>query len=446
MTSKPVENVDLLIHSRWVIPMDDARSVLPDSAVAIRGKRIVGICPSAEATSLYAAGEERHLGEQALIPGFVNAHGHSPMALLRGVADDLPLNIWLEEHIWPLEGEHVSREFVHQGSTLAMAEMIATGTTTFADMYFFPDEVAKAATDAHMRVQLASPILDFPTAWANDADEYIDKAIRLHDDIRNSEFAHMAFGPHAPYTVSDAPFRKLSMLAEELDVPVHIHVHETAHEVADALAKDGRRPLQRLQDLGMISPRLLCIHATQLEAAEMEMLAANGVSVVHCPESNLKLASGFCKIADLQANSVNVALGTDGCASNNDLDMLGEMRTAALLAKAVAGDASAIPAMDALAMATINGARAMGMDHEIGSLEAGKLADITAVNLDVLNCWPPHNPVSHLVYASNPSQISHVWVGGRELLRDGELQTIDLELVRSQALEWHRKITRSRYE
>lgn len=423
--------------------MDEARSVLADHCLAITDKRIVGLCPSAEAERYFAPAAVKKLPQHALIPGLVNAHGHSAMALLRGVADDLPLKQWLEEHIWPLESAHVSREFVHQGSSLAMAEMLSSGTTTFADMYFFPDEVARAANDAQIRVQLASPILDFPTVWASDADEYIDKAITLHDDIRNNEFANMAFGPHAPYTVSDAPLKKLSMLADELDVPIHMHVHETAQEVADALAADGRRPLQRLQDLGMISPRLLCVHATQLTDSEIAILADHGASVVHCPESNLKLASGFSRVADLQAGNVNVALGTDGCASNNDLDMFGEMRTAALLAKAVSGNASALPAMDALAMATIDGARALGMNSDIGSLEAGKLADITAVDLDVINCWPPHNAVSHVVYASNPSQVTDVWVGGRAVLSNSELQTMDTELLRTQSAEWHGKISRS---
>ncbi len=423
--------------------MDQQRSLLPDHCIAIKDKRIVGLCPSAEANGRYHAASEKHLGSHVLIPGLVNAHGHSAMALLRGVADDLPLKQWLEEHIWPLEGEHVSREFVHQGSTLAMAEMIRSGTTTFADMYFFPDEVARAATDAQMRVQLASPVLDFPTIWANDADEYIKKAYTLHDDFRNSEFAHMAFGPHAPYTVSDAPLKKLAILADELDVPIHMHIHETAQEVSDALAQDGRRPLQRLAELGIISPRLVCVHATQLDTAEMALLAEHGASVAHCPESNLKLASGYCEVAALQKHKVNVALGTDGCASNNDLDMLGEMRTAALLAKAVSSDASALPAMEALAMATINGASALGMSNDIGSLEIGKLADITAINLDVINCWPVHNPVSHLVYASNAAQVSDVWVSGRALLSAGELQTIDIEQLRSQTDDWRRKISDS---
>lgn len=443
MSNTTPEAVDLLIHSRWIIPMDEARSVFANHCLAIRDKRIVGLCPSAEAEQRFTPAAVKQLPQHALIPGLVNSHGHSAMALLRGVADDLPLKQWLEEHIWPLEGEHVSREFVHQGSTLAMAEMISSGTTTFADMYFFPDEVARAANDIQMRVQLASPILDFPTIWANDADDYIDKAIKLHDDIRNSEFTHMAFGPHAPYTVSDAPLKKLSMLADELDVPIHMHIHETDQEVADALAADGRRPLQRLQELGLLSPRLLCVHATQLDDAEIALLAAHGASVVHCPESNLKLASGFCRVADLQAGNVNVALGTDGCASNNDLDMFGEMRTAALLAKAVSGNASALPAMEALAMATINGANSLGMGDDIGSLEVGKLADITAVDLDVIHCWPPHNAVSHVVYASNPSQVTDVWISGEAVLSRGELQTIDTELLRTQASEWHTKISRS---
>lgn len=441
MTETRTESVDLLIHSRWVIPMDPARSVLPNHCVAIRDKRIVGLCPSSDAGQLYSAAAERHLNSHALIPGLVNAHGHAAMSLLRGIADDLPLKTWLEEHIWPLEGEHVSREFVYQGSTLAMAEMLRSGTTTFADMYFFPDEVARAAIDAQMRVQLASPILDFPTIWAADAEEYIRKACTLHDDFRSSEFAHTAFGPHAPYTVSDTPLRKLSMLADELDVPIHMHVHETAQEVSDAVAQHGNRPLQRLHALGMISPRLLCVHATQLDAEDIALLADNGASVIHCPESNLKLASGFCKVAALQQHQVNVALGTDGCASNNDLDMIGEMRSAAMLAKAVADDASALPAMEALAMATINGASALGMNADIGSLEVGKLADLTAVDLDAINCWPLHNPVSHLVYACNASQVSDVWVSGRALLIDGELQTIDIDLLRSQSEDWQRKIS-----
>lgn len=439
--SSPPQQVDLLIHARWLIPMTGSGNVHEFHSVAIKDQRIVGICASAQARADFHAAEEVQLTEHALIPGLVNAHGHSAMALMRGIADDTPLKEWLEQHIWPLESQFVAREYVYQGASLAIAEMVMSGTTTFADMYFFPDAVGRAAGDAGIRVQLASPVLDFPTVWASNADEYIDKATQLHDDFRNSDLVSMAFGPHAPYTVSDAPLGKITTLAEELDVPIHMHVHETAQEVADAIAADGRRPLQRLADLGMISPRLLCVHATQLLPEEMQQLADLGASVIHCPESNLKLASGFCKVAELMARNVNVALGTDGCASNNDLDMIGEMRSAALLAKAVAGDASALPAYQALELATINGARALGMDADIGSIEVGKLADLSAVSLDTINSWPLHNPVSQLVYSSHASQVSHVWIGGRLIQQNGDLKTLDKSLLKQQTGKWQQAMS-----
>lgn len=440
MTTKTPLKADLLIHAKWVIPVVPEGAVLEDHAVAILDKKILAILPSAEARQSVQTSKVVELGHHALLPGFVNAHGHASMALFRGIADDIPLKQWLEERIWPLEARFVDPQFVAQGSALAIAEMIAGGTTCFADMYFFPDAVAKASIAAHMRVQLACPVLDFPTVWARDADEYIDKATRLHDDYRHHELVYTAFGPHAPYTVSDAPLRKLSILADELDIPIHMHVHETAQEVSDALAADGRRPLQRLADLGLVSPRLLCVHATQLTEAEIEMLSAQGASVLHCPESNLKLASGFCEIAKLMASNVNVALGTDGGASNNDLDMLAEMRTAALLAKGVAGDASAVSAPQALTMATLNGARALGLEALIGSLEPGKFADLTAIDLQDLNSSPVYNPISQVVYAANASQVTHVWCGGKQLLDNRQLLTVDRSQVLAAANDWARRI------
>jgi len=433
-------HVDLLIHAKWVIPAIPEGVVLDHHAVAVKDKKIVAIIDSEEAKSSITAEQQFELLNHALIPGLINAHGHSPMALFRGIADDIPLQQWLEDHIWPLEGKFVDAKFAHQGATLAIAEMISGGTTCFADMYFFPDEVARAALEAHIRVQLASPILDFPTVWAQDADEYILKATQLHDDFRNSEVVTTAFGPHAPYTVSDAPLQKISVLAEELDIPIHMHVHETAQEVQDAVAAHGRRPLQRLADLGLLSPRLLCVHATQLSEEEMTSLATCGASVIHCPESNLKLASGFCETARLLDHDVNVALGTDGCASNNDLDMFSEMRSAALLAKAVANDATALPAHQALGMATINGARALGLEQDIGSIETGKLADLTAVDLDRINTMPIYNPVSQLVYSTQASQVSHVWCGGKILLEDGELKTLDRTQLRASVQQWQQSI------
>ncbi len=440
MQSGTPQQIDLLIHARWIIPATDDQSILEDHSIAVDAGRIVEVLPTETARQLYKGVEEVLLKDHALIPGLVNAHGHAAMSLLRGAADDLPLHSWLQDYIWPMEGRWVDADFVYEGTQLAIAEMLLSGTTCYADMYFFPDAAAQAAIEAGIRVQLAAPVLDFPTAWAKDADEYIAKATQLHDVYRHHSLVSVAFGPHAPYTVSDAPLRKIAILAEEMDVPIHMHIHETMQEVSDAVIATGKRPLQRLADLGLVSPRLLCVHATQLTETEINLLQENGASVAHCPESNLKLASGFCPIARLQQAGVNVALGTDGAASNNDLDMLSEMRTAAILAKAVAGDASAIPAYKALQIATINGARALGLDEKIGTIEAGKVADLVAVNMDCFNAMPIYNPVSHLVYSTQRSQVSHVWVAGRMLVDSGQLTTIDTDKLRANTLVWQNRI------
>jgi 5-methylthioadenosine/S-adenosylhomocysteine deaminase len=432
---------DLLISAKWVIPVQPKGVILKDHCVAVRGGKIVSICTPEEAEKTIKAVETLQLANHALIPGLINAHGHSPMALMRGIADDVPLSEWLENAIWPLEEKFVSESFVLQGANLAIAEMIRSGTTCFADMYFYPDQVAKAALSANIRVQLASPVLDFPTVWAQDADEYIAKATKLHDDYRHSELVHTAFGPHAPYTVSDAPLQKLSTLAEEMDLPIHMHVHETAKEVSDAMATDGRTPVQRLKELGLLSPRLVCVHATELSDEDIASLAEAGSHIAHCPESNLKLASGFCEVAKLSNAGINIALGTDGCASNNDLDMIAEMRSAALLAKGVSQDASAVPAHQALEMATINGAKALGLDALIGSLEVGKYADITAIDLDTVNSTPVYNPVSQIVYATQASQVSHVWCAGQPLLKAGQFTDIDLTKIKSDTAKWQEKLS-----
>lgn len=443
MSAENPIQADLLIHAKWILPVVPTGTVLEDHALAIRNKKIIAITASRDAESSISATTNIHLDSHALIPGLVNVHGHAAMSLLRGIADDISLKQWLEQVVWPMESKFVSAEFVRSGANLAIAEMISSGTTCFADMYFFPDQVASAALDANIRVQLASPVLNFPTIWAQDAEEYIYKATQLHDNYRNSELVHTAFGPHAPYTVSDQPLMKISTLAEELDVPIHMHVHETATEVEEAVQADGRRPLQRLAELGLLGPRLICVHATQLIDTEIELLAAHGASVAHCPESNLKLASGLCQVAKLLDAGVNVALGTDGCASNNDLDMFSEMRCAALLAKIVAADASALPAAQALELATINAARALGLDTVIGSLETGKYADITAVNLDRLNTMPLYNPVSQLVYAAQASQVSHVWCGGKLIFENGELKTMDRGLLKESVITWQQKISQA---
>ncbi|MCB1648144.1 MAG: TRZ/ATZ family hydrolase [Pseudomonadales bacterium] len=440
MTAIPPETVETLLHARWVLGTDDEQPLLEDHCLVLDKGRIVDLLPSNEAGLRYEAKENLRLGEHILMPGLINTHGHAAMSLLRGAADDLPLHTWLQDYIWPMEGRWVSEDFVYDGTQLAIAEMLRSGTTCFADMYFFPDQAARAASEAGMRAQFASPVFDFPSAWGQGASEYIHKTTALNDQYANHPLISFAFGPHAPYTISNEPLEKIVVLAEEMDIPIHMHVHETTQEILDALKTEGRRPLQRLNEIGLVSPRLICVHATQLLDEEIALLAENGASIAHCPESNLKLASGFCPVAKLQQAGVNVALGTDGAASNNDLDMFGEMRTAALLAKAVAGDASALPALQALRMATLNGAKAMGLDGETGSLETGKSADVIAVRLDSLNAIPCYHPLSQLVYSSGSSQVSHVWIAGRLLLDDGELTSIDIERLRSKVMHWQQRI------
>lgn len=436
-------NADLLIHAAWIIPATDDQAILDNHAIAVRDGRIVAILPSKDCAAKVRASRELQLPDQALIPGLVNAHGHAAMSLLRGIADDLPLMTWLQDYIWPLESKWVSEEFVYHGTQLAIAEMLRGGTTCFADMYFFPDASAKAATETGMRVQLAAPVIDFPTPWAANAEEGIAKTTALHDNWRNSELVSTAFGPHAPYSVSDEPLRKIAALAEMLDIPIHMHVHETAFEVEEAVRLTGVRPMQRLYDLGLLSPRLLCVHTTQVNDEDLALLKQTAAHVIHCPESNLKLASGFCPVARLLASDVNVAIGTDGAASNNDLDMFSEMRTAAMLAKACSGDAAAVPAYQALQMATINGAKAMGLDQAIGTLEVGKCADITAVRLDSLNTLPLYNPVSQLVYSTQSNQVSHVWINGKLLLDNGELTSLNVRNIRKQTLVWQQRLKQS---
>ncbi|MBN4079488.1 TRZ/ATZ family hydrolase, partial [Beggiatoa alba] len=367
--------IDTLIHARWIIPIEPHDTVLEDHAIAVHEGRIVELLPSNEANDKYSAEAVHQLTDHALIPGLVNAHTHAAMSLFRGLADDLPLMDWLQHHIWPAESRWINAEFVADGSRLAIAEMLRGGTTCFNDMYFFPDETARVADHAGIRAVVGLIVIDIPTVWAANADEYLHKGIEVHDQFRHHPLITTAFAPHAPYTVSDEPLQRIVTFAEELDIPIHMHLHETAHEVQEAEANSGQRPLARLEQLELVSPRFMAVHMTQLADEEIEHFAISGAHVVHCPESNMKLASGFCPLQQLLDAGVNVALGTDGAASNNDLDMFSEMRSAALLGKVVARNASAISAAQALHIATLGGAKALGLDAQIGSLEIGKAAD-----------------------------------------------------------------------
>lgn len=435
-----MKTIDTLLHGRWVIPVEPSDTVWEHHAIAIDAGDIVEILPDAAATERYRARHTVRLDHHALLPGFVNAHTHAAMALFRGLADDLPLMEWLNRHIWPAEQRWIGDEFVRDGVALSIAEMIRGGTTCFNDMYFFPEDAARVVRDTGMRACLGLILIDFPSAWAANGDEYLSKGLKLHDDLRDAARITTAFAPHAPYTVSDGPLARIRTLAEELDIPVHMHVHETRHEVEQSVADHGLRPLARLERLGLLSPRLLAVHMTQLTPEEIRLVARAGVHVIHCPESNLKLASGICPVPALLQAGVNVALGTDGAASNNDLDMLGELRTAALLAKGASGDPTALPAAEALQLATLNGARALGLDERVGSLVPGKAADITAIDLSGVATQPVYDPISQIVYAASRDHVTDVWIAGQRVLRERKLITLDERAIIAKAAAWRAKI------
>jgi len=430
-----------IIQADWTITVNPDFEVLRDFAVVVEDNRIQMLIANDEITELpcYQEAEIIQLPGCALLPGLVNSHTHASMSLFRGMADDLPLMEWLTEHIWPAETRWVDAEFTTDGFRLAAAEMIRSGTTCLSDMYYFPDEAARCAQQIGMRSVIGLIVLDFPSVWAQNADEYLHKALAVHDEIRELSLVSSAFAPHAPYTVSDEALRQIAMYSSELDVPVHMHVHETASEVAEAQQKTGQRPLERLDQLNLLNPNLIAVHMTELNEFEIERVAEAGVSIAHCPESNLKLGSGICPVAALLDQGVNLCLGTDGAASNNDLDLLGEMRTAAMLAKGSSGNASACTARQAIEMATINGARALGMADQIGSIEAGKKADLIALDLNSLNTQPLYDPVAQIVYAASSRQVSHVWIDGEAQLRDFEFCHLDSDELIAKAAFWAQK-------
>ena len=412
-----------LLNARWVVPVEPAGVVLEHHAVAVRDGAIERVFPAGEISGPFEAYERVDLPDHVLIPGLVNAHTHAAMSLMRGLSDDLPLMRWLQEHIWPAETKHVSPDFVRDGTALACAEMLRGGITCFNDMYYFPEAALEAARSAGMRVSLGLIVIDLPSAYASDHADYLRKGLELRDRKGEDPLVSFCIAPHAPYTVSDPAFRQIATLAAELDLPVHLHVHETESEIERSLAEHGVRPLERLRRLGLLGPNLIAVHAVHLQDEEIQLLATHGCSVAHCPSSNLKLASGFAPIEALRTAGVNLCLGTDGAASNNRLDVLSEMRTAALLAKAVARRAEAMPAHAALRAATLGGAHALGLDARIGSIQPGKRADLVAVALRGPELTPCYDPVSHLVYAAGREHVTHVWVDGEPRVSQGRLET-----------------------
>ena len=432
--------IDTMICAANIIPVEPDDRVLAKHTLAIKDGKIFDLLPTREALAKYQANQILERPSHILIPGLINSHTHSSMTLLRGIADDLPLMEWLQNHIWPAENQWVNQEFVADGTQLAIAEMLSSGTTCFADMYFFPDIIAQVAQAAKIRCRVGLIVLDFPTIWAGDADEYISKGTDLHDKLHSHSLISTMFAPHAPYTVSDKPLQRIRTIADELNIPIQTHLHETKQEVTDAVEQTGKRPMQRLNELGLMNDGLMAVHMTQLEDSEIEHIAQNGCHVIHCPESNMKLASGMCPVGKLIEAGANVALGTDGAASNNDLDMFGEMRSAALLAKALTEDAQTLPAYTALRMATINGAKALQLEDDIGSLECGKSADVIAIDIDHFNTRPLYDPISQLVYACASRQVTDSWINGQHVLKEGSLTTIDRHQIMQKTQYWHEKI------
>ena len=431
-----------IIKPRWILTVNEQFDLLTDSALVIEDDIIKSIHPVNELHTVEGLDEAKTviLDNHILMPGLINTHTHAAMSLLRGIADDLPLMDWLNNHIWPAESKWIDRQFIQDGVKLCVAEMIRSGTTCLNDMYFFPDIMAKTCQQMGMRATTGLIVLDFPTVWAQSAEEYLSKAMAVIDEVKEYPLISTAFAPHAPYTVSDKPLEKIAMYSSELDIQVHMHIHETQFEVDESVKNYGKRPLERLDQLNLLNPNLMAVHMTSLNELEIERIAETGVHIVHCPESNLKLASGFCPVDTLQHLNINICLGTDGAASNNDLDMFGEMRTAALLSKGVSGDASSCNAEQSLRMATINGAKALGLSDKIGSLEVGKKADVIAIDFSQLNSQPVYDPIAQLVYATNSMQVSHVWINGEQKLMDYQLTDIDAVEIISTAQQWQVKI------
>jgi 5-methylthioadenosine/S-adenosylhomocysteine deaminase len=440
-----MQHCDSLIASTWCVPVEPPGSVLQDHAVAVVDGRIAAVLPIDEARETYQPSVFVQRPGHLVIPGLVNAHVHAAMTLFRGIADDLPLDAWLRDRVWPVERRFASAELVRDGTELAIAEMLTAGITCFSDQYFFPEIVAQTAVDLHMRAMIGTPVVDFASAWADDAADYLSKGAELvHDRYADHPLISTCFAPHTTRALSDASFTELRVLADQLDVPVQIHLHESRSEVDASVESTGRRPIERLVDLGLLNASLLAVHTVHVTPAEIRKLASAGASVVHCPTSNLKLACGIAPVRAILDAGATVGIGTDGAASNNMLDVLAEVRMAALLAHVAAGDDGAIAAEQVLRMATIDGARVLRRDHEIGSIEPGKWADLTCIDLVRCNSQPVHDPVSQLVYATRADQVADVWVGGRHLVDQGDLTAIDKQSIFRRSDEWRQRIAEFR--
>ena len=439
ITNKIAE-VDSIINAGWLIPILPHKKILAEHSVAITDGKISHILPK-ESVIDFVSKEIFDLPNHALLPGLVNCHGHASMSLLRGLADDMALKPWLENKIWPVEKKYVSEEFVKDGTELAIAEMLRSGTTTFSDMYFFPETVAEIAIASGIRCQISFPILDFPSNWAESAEEYLSKGLAIRDRFKHINLISTVFGPHSTYTLKENSLSTISTLASELDIGIQIHLHETNQEVLDGLTQRGERPIETLFKLGLLGPKTQCVHMTNLNNEDIKLLSRTGAQVIHCPESNMKLASGICPISKLLNAGVNVGIGTDGAASNNDLNLFGELKSATLLAKINSMDPTALTASEALTLGTLGGAKALGMDKNIGTIEVGKLADLIAVDLHQIEMQPIHDVFSQLIYVNSGSHVTHSWIQGEQIMHERELLKIDQDNLRRRILKWQNKLS-----
>ena len=445
MTEQTKKQVDLIIEARWVLPIVPSNKMLERTAVVISNGVIQDLLGIEACNLKYSAIKTIHLMDHVLIPGLINLHTHMGMTLMRGLADDKALMPWLEKHIWPAEQHLVSERFVRDNAVFACAELLSGGVTCFNDMYFYPQATADAALQAGIRAQLGLVVLEFPTAYAADADDYIQKGLEARDSWRNNPLLTSSIAPHAPYTVADATFEKVITYAEQLGMGVHTHLHETTDEISRSIDQFGVRPIRRMANLGLLGPNVTAAHCVQMNDEDVSLIKSYGVHVAHCPSSNLKLGSGVAPVSNMLNETINVGIGTDSAASNNRLDMFTEMRLAALLAKGSTGDASVVPACQALEMATINGAKALGLDDKIGSIEIGKLADLAAIRIADVETLPCFDPISHLVYVCGREHVSHVWVSGdlryeKPINQSGVFANIEPLELKEIAFLWQSKL------
>src|SRR5687768_11262390 len=426
--------VTTIVGGGTVVTVDGARHIYTPGAVAIEGTTIVGVGPAADIAARFKAAEQINTVGALVIPGLINTHGHAPMVLYRGLADDLRLQEWLEKYIFPAEAKTVSREMVRAGTRLAALEMIQSGTTTYADMYYFEEEIARATKAAGMRGVLGQTIIKFPVADAKTPQDGLARAETFIREFASDDLIVPAVAPHAPYTLDAKDLLASRALATKFGVPVLIHVAETEAELSSSkTAHAGMSPVGYLQSIGFWGPRTVAKHAVWVDASDIRLLRSHQVAISHNPESNMKLASGIAPVPEYLAAGVTVGLGTDGAASNNDLDMFEAMRFAALLHKVKTGDPRVLPARAVLDMATIGGATALGLENQIGSIEAGKRADLAVVSTAAARLTPMYEPISHLVYAARGEDVRTVMVNGRVLMRDRRMLTLDEAAVLAEA-------------